>query len=91
MSNSVVEIDESKFTPIKDLVHQIVACLVDDIDAINIDENNGDRSIVLNITVAKTDVGKIIGKSGKIISAIRSICENIAAKRNKRINIHVID
>lgn len=73
------------------LIYEIVNCLVDKTDQIDIKEEHGDRTIVLNISVAKEDVGKIIGKQGKIVSSIRNICENIAAKNNKRINIHVID
>lgn len=76
---------------ISDLVREIVKCLVDDVNAITIKEEHGDRTIVLNVSVAKADVGKIIGKQGKIVSSIRAICENIAAKNQKRINIHVID
>lgn len=76
---------------IPQLVKEIVKCLVDDPSKIEIKEDHGERTIVLNISVPKEDVGKIIGKNGKIVSSIRSICENIAAKNNKRINIHVID
>lgn len=76
---------------ISELVREIIKCLVDDLDNIEIKEEHGDRTIVLSINVSKTDVGKIIGKKGKIISAIRAICENIAAKNDRRINIHVID
>lgn len=83
MAESILEISQ--------LVREIVKCLIDKPEEINIKEEHGDRTIVLNISVAKEDVGKIIGKNGKIVSAIRSICENIAAKNQKRINIHVID
>lgn len=81
----------SEILQISQLIREIVKCLVDNTEAINIKEEHGDRSIVLSITVAKEDVGKIIGKQGKIVTSIRNICENIAAKNDKRINIHVID
>lgn len=76
---------------ISSLVKEVIKCLVDNVEKIDIKEEHGDRTIVLNISVAKEDVGKVIGKNGKIISSIRNICENIAAKNEKRINIHVID
>ena len=81
----------SECLTISQLVLEIIKCLVDDLDNIEIKEEHGDRTIVLSINVSKSDVGKIIGKKGKIISAIRAICENIAAKNDQRINIHVID
>lgn len=81
----------SEVMTVSKLVYEIVHCLVDNHQKIEIKEEHGDRTIVLSITVDKTDVGKIIGKQGKIISSIRNICENIAAKNNQRINIHVID
>ena len=83
MADSVLEISA--------LVKEIIRCLVDNLEKIDIKEEHGDRTVVLNISVAKEDVGKVIGKQGKIISSIRNICENIAAKNEKRINIHVID
>lgn len=72
-------------------IRQTVKCLVDNPDKIEIREEKGDRTSILTISVAKEDVGKVIGKQGSIISSIRKICENIAAKNNKRINIHVLD
>lgn len=72
-------------------VRETVKCLVDNQEKIEIREENGDRTTILTISVAKEDVGKIIGKQGTIISSIRRICENIAAKNNKRVNIHVLD
>jgi len=76
---------------IVELVRNIIACLIEDPAEIKIEESSGQRTIVITITVPKDEIGKIIGKKGKIASAIRTICENIAAKDNKRVNIHIID
>ena len=73
------------------LVEEVVKCLVDDPTGVKIEEKSGERTTVINIEVKKEDVGKIIGKSGRIITAMRTICENIAAKNDKRVNIHIID
>jgi len=83
--------DENVELAIHSLVEQMVGCLVDDIDNVKIVPTTGSRTTVINITVNKSDVGKVIGKQGRIISAMRTICENIASKFKKRVDIHVID
>jgi predicted RNA-binding protein YlqC (UPF0109 family) len=76
---------------ITELVKEVVECLVDTPDKVQIEEKSGERTTVINIVVPKEEVGKIIGREGKIITSIRTICENIAAKHSKRVNIHIID
>lgn len=76
---------------IVELITQIVACLVDHPEEVKITEIPGDRTSSVNIIVKKSDVGKIIGKDGKVIEAIRLICEHIASRRKQRISIIVID
>jgi len=76
---------------ITELVKTIVSQLVDNPEEIIIEEKSGNRTTVISITVPKEEVGKIIGREGKIITSIRTICENIAAKNEKRVNIHIID
>jgi len=76
---------------ITELVRTVVGMLVDEKDKILIEEKSGNRTTVISITVPKEEVGKIIGREGKIITSIRTICENIAAKNEKRVNIHIID
>lgn len=76
---------------IPELVREVVQCLVDKPEEVDIEERSGERTTVINITVPKDEVGKIIGKEGRIITAIRTISENIAAKYEKRVNIHIID
>lgn len=81
----------STIMTISEMIKNIVMCIVDDPDAVNIEETSGDRSTVINIRIAKPDVGKIIGREGKTIMAIRTISENIATKNKKRVTVNVID
>lgn len=76
---------------ITELVKEVVNCLVDNPESVEIEDKSGERSTVINIIVPKDEVGKIIGSQGKIITAIRTICENIAAKHSRRVSIHIID
>jgi len=76
---------------IAQLVKKFVENLVDNPDQIRIEEQSGERTTVINIFLVKEDVGKVIGRKGRIIEAIRTIGENISAKNQKRVSIHVID
>lgn len=71
----------------KDTLHYIVASIVDDPDAVKIDQSEIDGIINLIITVAKSDMGKVIGKEGKVIRSIRNIMKIKAMKQDIRINI----
>lgn len=71
----------------KDTLHYIVTSIVDDPESVKIDENEADGIINLVITVAKEDMGKVIGKEGKVIRSIRNIMKIKAMKQNVRINV----
>lgn len=71
----------------KDTLHYIITSLVDDPDSVKIEEQDVDGVINFIITVAKEDMGKIIGKEGKVIRSIRNIMKIKAMKKDARINI----
>ena len=71
----------------KDTLHYIISAIVDDPDAVKIDEKEEDGLLNLIVTVAKEDMGKIIGKEGKVIRSIRNIMKIKAMKHDARINI----
>jgi len=73
----------------KDVLTFIVSSIVDNQDEIVIDENENDGVVELHIHVAKEDIGKIIGKEGKIIRAIRNVMKIPAIKQSKKIQISV--
>lgn len=75
----------------KDTLEFIVSSIVDKTDAIHIDEQENEGITNLIITVDKEDMGKIIGKEGKVIRSIRNIMKIKAMKNGKRINVSIAD
>jgi uncharacterized protein len=71
----------------KNTLQFIVASIVDDSDSIKIDEEEVDGVVNFTISVAKDDMGKVIGKEGKVIRSIRNVMKMKAMKHDTRINI----
>lgn len=71
----------------KKALEYIVSQIVDDPEKVKIDEQEDQGMINFTITVAPSDMGKIIGKNGKIIRAIRNVIKIPAIKQNNKINI----
>jgi len=69
----------------------IVQALVDNPDEININEVEGEHVTVLELEVAKNDVGKVIGKQGRNVNAIRTILSSVAAKTRERVDVQIMD
>ena len=74
----------------KTLAEIIVKSLVDDPDKVEVSETKGSAIVILEIKVISTDVGKVIGKSGRIANAIRTIVKAVAAKNDQRVVIEVM-
>jgi predicted RNA-binding protein YlqC (UPF0109 family) len=74
----------------KELVEFMAKSLVENPDAVIVKEVEEDESIVLKLTVAPEDMGKIIGKQGRIAKAIRTVIKAVAVKQNKRVIIEII-
>lgn len=75
----------------KELIKYIVQALVDYPEQIDISETVGEQSTVLEIKVAKEDMGKIIGKQGRTAQAMRTILNAVSAKVKKRTIMEIID
>jgi len=78
-------------SPILELVRKIATALVDDIAHIEINELSGNMTNVIELKVAKSDVGKLIGRQGRTADAIRTIVNCAAAKWKKRYILEIID
>ena len=68
----------------KELVEYIAKSLVDHPDAVKVTEVEGERTSVVELSVIKEDLGKVIGKQGKTARAIRTILSAVSTKENKR-------
>jgi predicted RNA-binding protein YlqC (UPF0109 family) len=74
----------------KELVEYIVKALVDKPDQINVKETLGETVTILEIRTAPEDVGKVIGREGRIANSIRTIAKAAAAKQNKRVTVEIL-
>jgi predicted RNA-binding protein YlqC (UPF0109 family) len=75
----------------KEFVEYIVKNLVDHPDQVKIHEIQGTNTLILELTCEKADIGKIIGKSGKTINAIRSLLMAVASRNGIRISLEIIE
>jgi predicted RNA-binding protein YlqC (UPF0109 family) len=75
----------------KDLVEYIAKSLVDHPTDVEVNVVEGEKSTILELKVAQDDIGKVIGKSGRIARAIRTILSASAAKSQKRVVLEILD
>lgn len=71
----------------KDTLNYIISSIVDNPDQVQIEEAEADGVMNFTVSVAKDDMGKVIGKEGKVIRSIRNIMKIKAMKHDERINI----
>ena len=74
----------------KELVEVIAKALVDDPDSVAVSEIQDGRTTVIEVRVAGSDMGKVIGKQGRIAKAIRSVVKAAAAKEDKKVVVDII-
>ena len=75
----------------KDLIALIAKSLVDHPERVSVREAGGDHTKVLELEVAKVDVGKVIGRQGRAVQAMRTILGAASAKGNKRTVLELVD
>ncbi len=74
----------------KELVEVIARALVDVPEEVVVTETENDKSIVLELHVAQEDMGKVIGKQGRIAKAIRAVVKAAAAKSDKKVIVDIV-
>ena len=75
----------------KESLQAIITSLVNDEQSVSINEIDGEKSIVFEVKVAQSDMGKVIGREGRIAKAIRTIMKALAAKEGKKVSVEFID
>lgn len=75
----------------KEFVEYVVKALVDHPELVDVKEVDGERVVVFELRLHPTDVGKVIGKSGRTITAIRTLLTSAAAKNGKRAMLEIIE
>ena len=75
----------------KDILEVVIKNLVDNQEEVSINEKVEAKSICYEVKVAKNDMGKVIGKQGKMAKAIRSIMKAVAVKEHKKVNVELLD
>ena len=73
-----------------ELVEYIAKSLVDNPEEVSVNEIEGSKSVIIELRVSQEDMGKIIGKQGRIAKAIRTVIKAAAIKENKRVVVEII-
>jgi predicted RNA-binding protein YlqC (UPF0109 family) len=73
-----------------EILKTIIVNLVDDKEAVEVNEINGTQSVVFEVKVAENDMGKIIGKQGRIAKSIRTVMKAVASKEHKKATVEFI-
>lgn len=74
----------------KETLETIIKSLTEFPEQVSINEIDGEKSVVFEVKVAETDMGKVIGREGKIAVAIRTVMKALASKEQKRVSVEFI-
>ena len=78
----------------KDILETIILHLVDNKEAVNITEvtnPENEKNVTFEVKVAKNDMGRIIGKQGRVAKSIRTVMKSVAVKDRKKVDIEFVD
>ncbi len=97
--DELVEEEDDEFLPVADdvegetamrqMIDYIARALVEDTDAVQVDSTWRDDRLIVNLKVAETDKGKVIGRNGRVVQAMQSLLRVAATKSNLRVNLDV--
>jgi len=75
---------------LKDLTLQMARAVVSESDQVRVEEVEGSSMVVIELSVASIDMGRIIGKEGRVANAMRTLLRTSAAKDGKRVSLEII-
>ncbi|MBR2241273.1 MAG: KH domain-containing protein [Clostridia bacterium] len=76
----------------KDVLELIITSLVDNKEEVSIEEiANNEKSVDFKVKVASSDMGKIIGKQGRVAKSIRTVMKSVAGKEGKKVNVEFVE
>lgn len=75
----------------KQILESIILNMVDDKEAVSIEEKVNGENVVYEVKVANNDMGRVIGKQGRVAKAIRTLMKSLGSKEKKRITIEFLD
>ena len=75
----------------KEILETIILNIVDNKDSVSIDEKIDGETIIYTVKIANGDMGRVIGKQGRVAKAIRTLMKSLGAKERKKINIEFLD
>ena len=74
----------------KDILETIIKNLVSEKEQVSVSQIDGEKSVIFEVKVADGDMGKVIGKEGRVAKAIRTVVKAVAAKEQKRVTVEFI-
>ena len=78
-------------SPLRELVHAIAVELVDHPEEVEVVEIPGDNNSIIELRVAKEDIGKVIGKEGRTAQSMRTILTAVSQKLGRRVHLDIVD
>jgi len=75
----------------RDLAEFIVESLVDNPDQVSVKEIATDRTVIVEVQVASSDMGRVIGRGGTVVNSIRTLLQVLAVKEDKRVSLEILE
>lgn len=74
----------------EEILKTIISNLVDDKDAVEIKKIDSEKSVTFEVKVAESDMGKVIGRQGRLAKSIRTVMKAVATKEHKKVSVEFI-
>ena len=78
-------------TAVSEIIEMLIKALVDEPEEVQVTENKGEKTLVIEARVSKKDMGKVIGRNGRTIDSLRTIVAACGAKRRQRCIFQIIE